>query len=79
MTEQPRPDKPATQWQCTCGKWIDVGWSHHPHIETEHATLAEMHAMRRAQESGLSGIVPDALERETKITKVFRTKEMPVR
>lgn len=38
-----------------------------------------MHRMRQAQEAGLVGVVPDAIDGEAKITKVFRTKEMPVR
>lgn len=73
------PVLPVTEWQCTCGAWIGVGWSMHQHVETKQATLAEMHEMRRAIETGLLNITPDVLDRETVVPKVFRTKGMPTR
>ena len=68
-----------TEWQCTCGAWLPRGYSHHPHVETKAASLADLRAMRAAQESGLTGVVPDALNTETTVTRVWRTKEMAVR
>lgn len=68
-----------TEWQCSCGAWVPVGYSHHPHVETQRATLAQMLEMRRAAESGLTGVIPDALDGETKVTRCWRTKESPTR
>ena len=67
------------EWQCTCGKWIPVGFSRHVHMEERRPTFDQMHEMRRAQESGLSGITPDYFEKQHSTETVFRTKDMPVR
>lgn len=69
----------ATHWQCTCGYWIPVGFSSHGHVATKEPTFAELHEMRRAHESGLTGVVSDAMETKVEVTRVFRDKKMPVR
>lgn len=69
-----------TEWQCTCGKWVPIGWSRHPHFwAAEAASFEQLHAMRRAQEAGLSRIVPDALAGAQPVTYVLRAKDMPTR
>lgn len=68
-----------TEWQCTCGAWVPVGYSAHPHVAPKALDFEQLHAMRSAAEAGLSGVVPDALNDDVTITKVLRTKEMPTR
>jgi hypothetical protein len=70
---------PTTEWQCPCGAWVPVAWSHHPHVETKSASLADLKAMRAAQEAGLTGVVPDALAAEGVVRRVWRTKESRTR
>lgn len=78
MIEEPRPSKPATEWQCICGKWVPIGYSRHTHAVPKRPAFSDLHAMRLAQEAGLLGVVPDALD-AIEITHVLRTKEMPTR
>lgn len=68
-----------TEWQCTCGTWIPVGYSRHTHFAAKPAAFQDWHAMRIAEEAGLKGVVPDAAETELVATHVLRTKDMPVR
>lgn len=67
------------EWQCTCGRWIPVGYSQHVHAEAPEPSFAQMHDMRRAAEAGLEGVVPDAFTTAAERTVVLRTKEMPTR
>lgn len=67
------------EWQCTCGRWIPVGYSQHVHADTTEPTFEQMHAMRRAAEAGLEGVVPDAFTATAQRTVILRTKEMPTR
>lgn len=67
-----------TEWQCTCGKWVPIGYSRCVHSTPRQPAFADLHAMRLAQEAGLSGVVPDVTE-TFDVTYVLRTKDMPTR
>lgn len=68
-----------TEWQCTCGRWIPVGYSQHVHAEAVEPSFEKMVEMRRAAEAGLEGVVPDAFTTAAERTVILRTKDMPVR
>lgn len=71
-------EAPPTEWQCTCGKWVPIGYSRCTHLHPKPLTLTleQMHEMRRRDELGLlHGTDLDEVE----ITHVLRTKDMPTR
>lgn len=68
-----------SEWQCTCGAWVPIGYSHHPHTVAKEVKFADLHAMRVAQEAGLEGVVPNVLNDDMEVVRVWRTKEMPTR
>lgn len=64
-----------TEWQCTCGKWVPIGYSRHTHLYPKPLTLEQMHEMRRRDPTLQH--VPDIDDVE--IAHVLRTKDMPTR
>lgn len=72
-------ERAPTEWQCTCGAWLPVGYSRHPHYTTTPKPFEALYAMRRAAEAGLSGAASDSFEAELITTYVLRTKGMPTR
>lgn len=74
------PTEP-TEWQCTCGTWVPIGYSRHSHVVSKRLSFEELHAARARHESGMilagMSLLPDADTVE--ITHVLRTKEMPTR
>lgn len=72
-------DRPLSEWQCTCGAWVPIGYSRHPHFKAKSPRFEDLHAMRIAMEAGLEGVVPDVLADDCEVTTVWRTKESPVR
>lgn len=75
--EKVRLDKSKPwEWQCpTCGKWVPGAYGRHVHVQEYQPTMAEMRAMRAADESDLRGIVPDAFEKATLDTYWWTGKE----
>ncbi len=67
------------QWLCKCGKWIDDAYSTHTHIKMAEPDFSQMHSMRRAQESGLTGVVPDYFNQYADVDRYFRSGKEPVR
>lgn len=66
-----------TEWQCSCGAWVPVGYARHPHVQqTRPRSAAELIEQRRRMEMGQQGDI--ALD-DTIVTHEWRTKDHPTR
>ncbi len=60
-------DLPPTEWQCSCGKWVPIGFGRHTHVELLPLPTADMIAARAEGHSF------DTME-AAKMTWVYRNK-----